>query len=78
MGETQAWQDSNKHVRTNHPNEHIHIHHQTYTQRMFMWMHDLPRLPHCIIAPMALMHDHIYACSWYQNKKQRENPNLAC
>ena len=36
MGETQAWQDSNKPVRTNHPNEHIHIHHQTYIQHMFM------------------------------------------
>ena len=44
-------------------------------QCMFMWMHVLP---HCIIAPMTSMHDHINACSWYQSKKQRENFNLVC
>ena len=44
---------------------------------MFIPMHILPYLPYCITAPIASMHDHINACSWYQSKKQRENPNLA-
>ena len=39
-------------------------------------MHDSPHLCCCTIAPMASLHDHINACSWYQSKKQREHPNL--
>ena len=37
--EARTWQDPNKHVitlRTNHPSKHVHIHHQTYTQCVFM------------------------------------------
>ena len=44
---------------------------------MFMWMHALPHLPHCIT---ALMHQFMvisYACSW-QSNKMKETPNLAC
>ena len=39
MAEAQTWQDPNKHVitlRTNHPSKHVHIHHQTCTQCVFM------------------------------------------
>ena len=30
-----------------------------------------------LTVPMVSMHDHINACSLYQSKKQRKNPNLA-
>ena len=37
-------------------------------------MHDLPHLPYCISAPMALMHEHVNAYSWPQNKETKDKP----
>ena len=41
-------------------------------------MHDLPNLPHCIIAPTASMHDHVICMFMVKQENIRENPNLAC
>ena len=37
-------------------------------------MHDLPHLSCCILAPMALMHEYVNACSWHQNKEMKDKP----
>ena len=37
-------------------------------------MHDLPHLLCSNSAPMAFMHGHMNACSWYQNNKTLDEP----
>ena len=39
---------------------------------MFILMHVLPYLPHCITAPMTLMHGHVNAYSWCQSKEKKK------
>jgi len=39
-----------------------------------MHVHDLPHLLYYIKAPMALMHEHVNACSWHQNKEAKDKP----
>ena len=38
---------------------------------MFIPMHVLRYLPHCITALIASIHDNINECPWYQSKKQK-------
>ena len=45
-----------------------------YYDIMYIWMHDLPYLPCYILAPMALMHEHVNACSWHQSKATKDKP----
>ena len=48
------------------------------TKYMFIWMHDLSYLPHCIIASMHQFMLISYACPWQTKKILKRNPNLAC
>ena len=41
---------------------------------MNIWIHDLPHLSCYISTPMALTHEHVNACSWYQNKETKDRP----
>ena len=45
---------------------------------MFIWLHALPHLPYCILAPMHQCMD-IWMCVHGKTKKSlKRNPNLAC